>query len=152
MLDTAFLEECGLGGLDGPDKESLLARVTLELESRVGARLSEGMTPAELGEFDALTGTDPARVRRWLAAHRVECEADASWQALIRRADGRPVPPDVAADYAATLWLRLHRPGYRDTVADVLAQLRDELRAFSARIIPGVALDPAGAAPAGGAR
>ena len=43
-VDERFLAEVGLQNLPEPQKEALVAEIQVELENRVGEKMSEGMT------------------------------------------------------------------------------------------------------------
>jgi hypothetical protein len=53
-LDDKFLEDVGLDGLPTDEKQKLLKDVYDTLEVRVGVRLTNGMSDAELDAFEAL--------------------------------------------------------------------------------------------------
>ena len=48
QLDDKFLQDVGLGGLPEEQKQAFLAYFREQLELRVGTRLSEGLTDAQL--------------------------------------------------------------------------------------------------------
>ena len=69
-LDDKFLEEVGLGSLQAAEKQELLARLHATLEMRVGMRLTDGMSDAQLDEFEALINKqDQAATAQWLATN-----------------------------------------------------------------------------------
>ena len=57
-VDERFLAEVGLQNLPEPQKEALVAEIQVELENRVGEKMSEGMTPEQLEEFDGIMRKD----------------------------------------------------------------------------------------------
>lgn len=66
-LDFEWLDGLGLGALSEEDKRSLLRSVYEELETRVGARLAEGMTLEQLLEFEAfMDAGDQQGAKQWL--------------------------------------------------------------------------------------
>lgn len=66
-LDFEWLHGLGLGALSEEDKRSLLRSVYEELETRVGARLAEGMTLEQLLEFEAfMDAGDEQGAKQWL--------------------------------------------------------------------------------------
>ena len=69
-LDEEFLAELGLGGLPPEDKKSLLAAIYEHLQMSVGQRLAEGMSAAELREFEAILDSgDEEQASAWLQEH-----------------------------------------------------------------------------------
>ena len=51
-LDDNFLIELGLGSLPAAEKNKMLAHIYETLEMKVGMRLAEKMTDAQLDEFE----------------------------------------------------------------------------------------------------
>ncbi len=133
-LDDAFLADSGLGSLCIESRGSLLRTLRTRLETRVGRRLSEGMSDGQLVEFEALVDRDRSAVVGWLSANASGYRDDPLFQSI-----GASMPDasaeEVEGEYAATAWLRLHRPGYRDVVVGELNALRDEVRAAAPAIL-----------------
>lgn len=66
-LDNNFLDEIGLGSLPENDKAAMLHHIYETLELRVGMRLAEQMTDAQLDEFEAfIDKNDEAGAKQWL--------------------------------------------------------------------------------------
>jgi hypothetical protein len=53
-LDDNFLTELGLSALPAEDKKKMLAHIYETLELRVGMKLAENMSDAQLDEFEGL--------------------------------------------------------------------------------------------------
>ena len=69
QLDDKFLQEIGLGGLPDDQKQAFLAYFREQLELRVGTKLSEGLSDAQLDEFESFIDRNRAEVDAWLAAN-----------------------------------------------------------------------------------
>jgi len=67
-FDEKLLEELGLSAMPEEQRESFLEYVQDELEIRVGERISQGLTDAQLDEFDALEG--PVETIEWFEKNR----------------------------------------------------------------------------------
>lgn len=67
-FDDKFLADMGLSAMPEDQKRDFLAYVQEELEIRIGERISRGLSPAQLNEFDAIT--DPVEAAKWLEANR----------------------------------------------------------------------------------
>lgn len=66
-IDDSLLEELGLAGLPQEEKTSLLRHIYETLEMRVGMRLADQMTNAQLDEFERFfNAQDDAGAFRWL--------------------------------------------------------------------------------------
>ncbi len=66
-LDDDLLQELGLGALPATEKNKMLAHIYETLELRVGMRLAEQMTDAQLDEFEGfIDRNDEAGALKWL--------------------------------------------------------------------------------------
>ena len=66
-LDDNLLQELGLGSLPPSEKNKMLAHIYETLELRVGMKLAEQMTDAQLDEFEAfIDKNDEAGALKWL--------------------------------------------------------------------------------------
>ncbi len=69
-LDNNFLIELGLGSLPAEDKNKMLAHIYETLEMRVGMKLAEQMTDAQLDEFEGyINRNDEAGALTWLESN-----------------------------------------------------------------------------------
>ncbi len=66
-LDDNLLQELGLGSLPTDEKNKMLAHIYETLELRVGMKLAEQMSDAQLDEFEGfIDRNDEAGALRWL--------------------------------------------------------------------------------------
>jgi hypothetical protein len=67
QLDDNLLKELGLGELPAAEKNKMLAHIYETLELRVGMKLAEQMTDAQLDEFEGfIDRNDEAGALKWL--------------------------------------------------------------------------------------
>jgi hypothetical protein len=67
QLDDNLLRELGLGDLPAEEKNKMLAHIYETLELRVGMKLAEQMTDAQLDEFEGfIDRNDEAGALKWL--------------------------------------------------------------------------------------
>jgi hypothetical protein len=67
QLDDNLLRELGLGELPAAEKNKMLAHIYETLELRVGMKLAEQMSDAQLDEFEGfIDRNDEAGALRWL--------------------------------------------------------------------------------------
>ncbi|MDO4684712.1 MAG: DUF5663 domain-containing protein [Candidatus Saccharibacteria bacterium] len=138
QLDENFLQELGLGQLPEGQRQAFLEQVYSSLEGRVGVQLSEGLTDAQLEEFEGIIDRDEAKVSQWLAAHAPDFQQD---QVFIRLQQASKMQADnitLQAEYAATKWLEVNRPDYRDVVARVMEDLKKEILANREAILASI--------------
>jgi hypothetical protein len=127
QLDDQFLQDIGLVDLPEDQKKPFLQHVYDQLEYRVGVRLSEGMTDAQLEEFEAIIDKKPEVIDAWVAQYAPAYTSDDLF-VKIQSASGLAVTdPLVKSEYAATKWLEVNRPDYRDVVAATLSELKQEI-------------------------
>lgn len=126
QLDDKFLQDVGLGDLPDEQKQAFLAYFREQLELRVGTKLSEGLTDAQLDEFESFIDRDEEKVNAWIAANVPNYTEDQVWNQLKSGAPENVPENVVKAEYASLKWLGLNRPDYRDVVAKVMGELREE--------------------------
>lgn len=69
-LDNNFLIELGLGALPADEKNKMLAHIYETLEMRVGMKLAEQMSDAQLDEFEGyINRNDEAGALNWLESN-----------------------------------------------------------------------------------
>lgn len=127
QLDDKFLQEVGLGGLPEDQKKAFLDHFREQLELRVGTKLSEGLSDAQLAEFESFMDRKDDLVNAWLAANAPNYEEDQIYQRLKAGAPEHIPQNVVLAEYASLKWLGLNRPDYKDVVAQTMAALKDEI-------------------------
>ena len=68
QFDEDFLKEMGLSAMPESKKEEFLHYIQEELEVRIGRKISEGLSEAQLQEFDSLS--DINEITEWLEKNR----------------------------------------------------------------------------------
>lgn len=127
QLDDQFLQDVGLADLPADQKQVFLEQVYLSLETRVGTRLSEGLTESQLEEFEGLVDRKIERVDAWLAAYAPQYAEDPLFQRIQQASELPANDPAVKSEFAATKWLEVNRPNYREVVAQVMNELKAEI-------------------------
>lgn len=127
QLDDKFLQDVGLGDLPEDQKKLFLDHFREQLELRVGTRLSEGLSDAQLEEFESFIDRKDDRVNTWLAANVPNYEEDTIYQQLKAGAPEQIPQNVVLAEYASLKWLGLNRPDYKDVVTATMNELKSEI-------------------------
>lgn len=127
QLNDDFLKELGLESLAEDQKQAFLEHIYSELETRVGVRLSEGLSDEQLMEFESFMDRDDTKVRDWLAAHVADYASDPAFIQLQQNVPGGTAEIAVLSEYASLKWLSMNRPDYRDVVHTVLEELKREI-------------------------
>jgi hypothetical protein len=135
QLDDNFLEDLGLGDLPAEQKKPFLQHIYSELEMRVGAKLSEGMTDEQMAEFESIIDRKDDAIKSWLSQYAPNYHSDGAFLKLqsITQLDARD--PNLRAEYAATKWLEVNRPNYREVVTGVLDEIKKEISASRDKIL-----------------
>jgi hypothetical protein len=133
-LNDEFLEELGLGSLPKGHKKAFLRHIYSELESRVGSKLTDGMSNEQLDEFACFVNKDDTKMREWFAANLPDYADQPDYKKMKESA------PDadetvLLSEYGATKWLRKNRPDYPKVVAAALEELRIEIKANKDQIL-----------------
>jgi len=127
QLDEKFLADIGLNELPEEQKKPFLQHIYDELELRVGTKLSDGMSDDQLAEFESIIDRKDEVIVDWMAKFAPDYHNDAGFMQL-QTATGLDVnDPNLRAEYAATKWLEVNRPDYRDVVSQVLDELKKEV-------------------------
>lgn len=128
-LNEQFLEDIGLGSMPEDQKRPFLQHIYGQLEQRVGENLSAGMTDSQLDEFGDIIDRKQEVVTGWIQANVPDYQAREDY-AKLQEATKLPAgSPELLSEYAATKWLEVNRPDYRDVVAATLAEIKEEISA-----------------------
>lgn len=128
QLDEQFLIDVGLSEMPEEEKKPFLQHIYEELELRVGTRLSEGLTEAQLDEFESFVEGDAEKVQAWLSRYEPNYLEQPAYIALQQKAVGIDAAR-LASEYASLRWLEINRPNYREVVSSVMDELKGELTA-----------------------
>lgn len=127
QLDDKFLEDIGLNELPEEQKKPFLQHIYDELELRVGTKLSDGMSDAQLEEFEAIIDHKNEVIDEWLAKYSPNYHNDAGFIQLQKTTGLDVNDPNLRSEYAATKWLETNRSDYREVVTNVLEDLKKEV-------------------------
>ncbi len=138
QLNDEFLKELGLDQLPESQRKPFLDHIYSELELRVGERLSQGMSDAQLDEFANIIDKIEGAVDAFLAKHAPQYQQEPMFQKLMQATGAPADDPRLKDEFAATKWLEVNRPDYRDVVAAVMGELKKEIIANRDAILGGI--------------
>ena len=138
QLDDNFLKELGLDRMPEEQRKPFLEHIYSELELRVGERLSQGMSDAQLDEFANIIDKVPGAVDAFLDKHAPNYTEEPMFQRLVQATGVAADDPRLRNEYAATKWLEVNRPDYRNVVATVMEELKREIMANRDAILGGI--------------
>lgn len=127
QLDDKFLQDLGLDQLPEEQRKAFLEHIYSELELRVGTKLSDGLSDQQLEEFEKIIDRDVEAVDNWLAQHAPTYAQEEAFTKLQEATKLEASDANLKSEYAATKWLEVNRPDYRDVVAQVLDELKKEI-------------------------
>lgn len=127
QLDDQFLADVGLASLPEEQKKPFLQHTYDQLEYKVGIRLSEGMSDAQLEEFESIIDRKEDVITAWLSTNAPNYQNEEVFQRLMQASNLSASDPGLRAEYAATKWLEVNRPDYRDVVAATLNEIKQEI-------------------------
>ena len=139
QLNDEFLKELGLDQLPEDQRKPFLDHIYSELELRVGERLSQGMSDAQLDEFANIIDKVPGAVDEFLGKHAPQYQQEPMFQRLVQATGVAVDDPRLKDEFAATKWLEVNRPDYRDVVAAVMEELKKEIVTNRDAILSGIA-------------
>lgn len=140
-LDDQFLKDIGLESLPEDQKKPFLQHIYSELELRVGTKLSDGLSDEQLGEFEQIIDRNEEKIMQWLTQYVPAYVQDQAFLKLQQSTNLPATDPRLIAEFTAAKWLELNRPDYRDVVAAVLAELKQEIVANREAILGGMQSD-----------
>lgn len=127
QLDDKFLQSVGLGDLPEDQKQAFLQHTYETLEERVGTRLANGLSEAQLEEFEGFATHNEEKINGWLNQNVPNYQEEEDYKQLAASAPDNVPPLVIAAEFASVRWLGINSPNYRDVVAEELTKLRDEI-------------------------
>ena len=134
-LDDNFLKELGLDQLPENQKQAFLEQVYSTLEERVGIQLSEGLTDDQLEEFEGIIDRNESKISSWLEKFVPDYKNQEDFQ-KIQQATGLDAEDTaLKAEYAATKWLEVNRPNYREVVSKTMQDLKEEIASNRDKIV-----------------
>lgn len=142
QLDDKFLQELGLDQLPEEQKKPFLEHIYSELELKVGTRLSDGLSDTQLEEFEKIIDRDEAAIDAWLSLHAPTYMQEENFTRLQQATKLEATDPRLKSEFAATKWLEVNRPDYRQVVAAVLEELKKEIIANRDAILESMSPQP----------
>lgn len=127
QLDENFLVQVGLGDMPKDQIKPFLQHIYEELELRVGTRLSDGLSDAQLEEFEAIIDRKMDVIESWLGANAPEYKNDPMFIRLQVANKVNDNDERLLSEFTATKWLEMNRSDYKDVVSEVLESLKKEI-------------------------
>lgn len=127
QLDEKFLVDVGLADLPDEQKKPFLQHVYEQLQYKVGVSLSDGMSDEQLQEFESIIDHNQDIIDDWLSKNAPGYQAEELFKRLKEASGLSEDDNNLKAEFAATKWLEVNRPDYKDVVAKTLEGLKQEI-------------------------
>ncbi len=126
QFDESFLEQVGLSNMPQEQKDNFLQYAQDQLEVRIGEKMSEDLSEAQLDEFEKIIDNDQETVQKWLA-QLGDYQNDETFIKLKEDADMDGDDQMLLADYVTAKWLDQNCPQYQQIIHDVMGELQEEI-------------------------
>lgn len=123
-IDDSFLESVGLGGLPADQKSGFLQYAQDQLEIRIGEKMSNNLSEAQLDEFEKIIDNDQEMMQKWLAAAG-DYKNNEVYQKLVQAAGGDSA--EVENDFITAVWLNRNCPQYQQLIDESMNEIREEI-------------------------
>lgn len=134
-FDDDFLAEVGLSNLPQDQKEAFLKQAKEELELRVGEKMSQGLSDAQIEEFEGIMKNDQGVIRKVVSELGSDFRNDPIYQKLLERNGVTEGTWEIIGEYLSIKWIQKNRPDYHDIVKSSIEELKAEIKADSSKIL-----------------
>ena len=125
-IDNDFLNEVGLSEMAEERKADFIAQTQAELETRVGEKMSSGMSVEQLREFDGIMHNDRNTMIRVLSQIG-DYREDELYQKLLKRHEVSEGNLEILGEYLSVKWVQLNHPDYATVTKSVVEELKNEI-------------------------
>ena len=125
-VDDRFLAEVGLQNLPEPQRTAFITEIQGELENRVGEKMSEGMTPEQLEEFDGIMQKDRNTMIKFLTKLG-DYRQDDIYKNLLQKYNTTEGTLEILGEYLSVKWIQLNRPDYARVAQDIESEFKQEI-------------------------
>ena len=134
-FDDNFLDEVGLSQLPADQKQVFLELAKEEFELRVGNKMGETLTDAQITEFEGLTANDQQVIRKVVSELGMDFREDPIYQKLLENYGVKEGTWEIIGEYLSIKWVQKNCPSYKEIVSAAAEELKNEIRQNSAAIL-----------------
>ncbi len=139
-FDDNFLLEVGLSNLPEDKKQEFLTQAQEELEMRVGTKMSQGLTEAQINEFEGIMNNDQQIIRKVVSELGMDFRTDPIYQKLLESYGVKEGTWEIIGEYLSIKWVQKNKPDYHQIVQGVVDELKAEIKQKAPEILAGVAV------------
>jgi hypothetical protein len=133
-LDKDFLEGLGLEDMPEAEMQAFLEHLQEELEVRVGEKMSEGMSEAQIEEFEKVIDGDAVTIEAVLLEAE-DYRNTEDYKKLMAASGFADDSLELKEEYASLVWLKKNCPQYAEIVQNVIVELKEEIKAGKDKLI-----------------
>ena len=126
QFDDGFLDSVGLSDMPEEQKGKFLQYAQDQLEVRIGEKMSEGLSEAQLDEFERIIDNDQDTISGMLAKFG-DYKNDEVYKELLDGSEVAEDTPEFLNDYVTAKWLNKNCPQYQDIIRESLEDLQAEI-------------------------
>ena len=134
-FDDDFLARVGLSQLPADQKEAFLKDTQEELEVRVGNKMSENMSDAQIKEFEGIMTNDQQVIRKVVSELGMDFRTDPIYQNLLASYGVKEGTWEIIGEYLSIKWVQKNCPNYAEIVRNAASELEAEIKQNSAAIL-----------------
>ena len=116
-------------------KEDFLAHAKDELEIRVGNKMSQNLSEAQIAEFEGIMANDQQVIRKVVSELGMDFRTDPIYQNLLESYGVKEGTWEIIGEYLSIKWVQKNCPNYNQIVQDTIAELEAEIKQNSAKIL-----------------
>ncbi|MBP5204779.1 hypothetical protein IKG12_01820 [Candidatus Saccharibacteria bacterium] len=134
-FDDNFLSEVGLSNLPEDQKQAFLNHAQEELELRVGTKMSEGLTEAQIEEFEGIMENDQQVIRKVVSELGMDFRTDPIYKKVLDKYGVSEGTWEIISEYLSIKWIQKNRPNYHEIVQSTIDELKNEIRSGQSQIL-----------------
>ena len=132
-LDESFLKNVGLGDMLAEEKGPFLKYVQEQLEMRIGERMAEGMSAAQVEEFERLAEGDETERAKFLAAEG-NYQGDSIYLRMVEKGGFADGADETLNEYVLMKWMMKNQPNYKGIVEEVMGEIKKDIESNKSSI------------------
>ena len=121
--------------LPADQKQAFLEHTQEELELRVGTKMSQGLSEAQIAEFEGIMENDQQVIRKVVGELGMDFRSDPIYQKLLEKYNVTEGTWEIIGEYLSIKWIQKNRPDYHEIVKNTVAELKAEIKNNSAKIL-----------------
>lgn len=134
-FDDNFLARVGLSELPADQKQVFLEQAKEEFEMRVGNKMGENLTEAQIEEFEGVMANDQQVIRKVVSELGMDFRQDPVYQRLLESYGVKEGTWEIIGEYLSIKWVQKNCPNYQTIVQEVASDFEDEIKKRSTDIL-----------------